>query len=115
MLLTPVHYKLLLFTPSGFSKGLSADCNLARLQRHVVTNMNNNKATAMISLDCSKAFDSVDHNILLQRMKEYNFPAQLLDITTSYLAGRTFSVRIGNTLTTRRNSYTGFSSAILVP
>ncbi|MGR0243491.1 hypothetical protein ACUWC2_28815, partial [Klebsiella pneumoniae] len=55
-----------LLDSAGFSKGLSADCNLARLQRHVATNMNSNRVTAMISLDCSKAFDSVDHNILLR-------------------------------------------------
>ncbi|CAB4020456.1 Hypothetical predicted protein [Paramuricea clavata] len=43
----------------------------------------------IIYLDFAKAFDSVDHQILLRKLKSYGVPGRLLDWFRDYLSGRT--------------------------
>ena len=51
--------------------------------------MDNDHSNAVIFLDLKKAFDSVDHNTLLQKLASYGMPADELQFFKSYLADRT--------------------------
>ena len=39
-------------------------------------------------LDFSKAFDSIDHNILLQKLPHYHFTSSAIKLVSSYLTDR---------------------------
>lgn len=50
----------------------------------------------MVSFDMSKAFDSIQHNILLSKLQSLNFFQGTLDLFQSYLSDRQQCVRIGD-------------------
>jgi len=45
--------------------------------------------------DLRKAFDTVNHNILIRKMSHFNLSAGSLALMKSYLEGRTQCVRVG--------------------
>ena len=51
--------------------------------------------------DLSKAFDCVDHGILLQKLKAYNFSSKSLQLLNSYLEGRSQSVQFSGVTSAR--------------
>ena len=53
-----------------------------------------NFGSSMICLDLSKAFDLVDHNLVIDRLKELDFPSGHLLWLKSYLAGRACLIKI---------------------
>ena len=52
------------------------------------TAKNKGQYTVMVALDYSKAFDTINHSILLRKMKIINFDANALSWFDSYLTGR---------------------------
>ena len=52
-------------------------------------------------LDLAKAFDSVDHTILLKKLSKYGFRNNFLDFFTSYLSSRSQFVKLGNHTSSR--------------
>ena len=61
--------------------------------------------TSMILIDLQKAFDSIDHNILMQKLYAIGFSKQSVNWFRSYLINRTFLVNPENV----------FSQRIIVP
>ena len=55
----------------------------------------------------SKAFDLVDHNVLLQKFTNYNFPSHIIAWSLSFLQGRSQYVRIGNNSSGKLESHAG--------
>ena len=53
--------------------------------------------TGMILIDLQKAFDTIDHEILLNKMKYFGFSQQVIKWFSSYLADRKFRICINNT------------------
>ena len=57
--------------------------------------MNDHKASLVVFLDLSAAFDTIDHTILVNRMRnDYGLCGKALDWLESYLTDRYQSVRI---------------------
>jgi len=57
------------------------------------------EVTALSLLDLSAAFDTVDHQLLLTRLKErFGVMGKALDWFQSYLHGRTYSVTYGTSM-----------------
>ena len=52
----------------------------------------------MILIDLQKAFDTINHDVLLTKMEVLSFSVQVINWFSSYLSNRTFYVAIGNTL-----------------
>ena len=50
----------------------------------------------LISIDVSKAFDSIDHEILLGKMKNMGIGIKAIELTRNYLSHRHQFVKIGN-------------------
>ena len=50
----------------------------------------------MILVDLQKAFDTLDHEVLLEKMKHFGFRISLIKWLESYLSNRKFLVCIDN-------------------
>lgn len=77
---------------SGFREGHSCETALARLVDMWTTNMSKGLLTGVVFLDLRKAFDLVDHEVLLEKLKLYQFDDVALSWFRSYITGRTQKV-----------------------
>ena len=59
---------------------------------HIGQLLDNNIQTDVLFLDFAKAFDSVDHDILLKKLKNYGISGNLYNWFTDYLRDRTHRV-----------------------
>ena len=82
---------------SGFRKFHSCQSALIQLSEEWLSNMDNGCLTGITFLDFHKAFDLVDHKILLQKLECYSFDSNALTLFKSYLNNRQQSVHIGTT------------------
>ena len=53
------------------------------------TNMDNGLINAILFVDLKKAFDTIDHEILLGKLNRYGFSNQTVELFRNYLSGRT--------------------------
>ena len=63
--------------------------------------MDKKMISALVLLDLSKAFDSINHQLLLQKLNHVGASHDAVSWFRSYLNGRTQSVRIGSTISSR--------------
>ena len=84
---------LLSNTQHGFRKGLSTETALLKVSDEIYKNIDNKRISLLILCDLSKAFDSVDHEILLKKCKEHYIDSFWFE---DYLRHRNQSVRLGD-------------------
>ena len=72
----------------GFRKGLSTSHAISLLVNKITRAMNEKKKTLGIFLDFSKAFDLIDHKILLEKLHICGIRGIANDWFRSYLSGR---------------------------
>ena len=92
--------KLLSNTQHGFRPRLSTQTALTVITNKIFNNMDSRKITMLTLCDLSKAFDSVDHEILLKKCS-----ALKIDFFwfKSYIENRAQSVRLNNTVSNMMN------------
>ena len=90
-------FDLLQKEQSGFRQHHSCQTALTKLTDMWLKEMDEGNLTGTIFLDFTKAFDLVDHKVLIQKLGLYNFDNYSLKWFTSYLKNRRQSVHIGNT------------------
>ena len=78
---------------SGFRKGHSTNTLLLKLRDDIRTAMNRSEVTLSILIDYPKAFDTIDHRILLEKLQNMNF-VKNIKIICSYLIERYQYVQI---------------------
>jgi hypothetical protein len=71
---------------------------LIKLIDQISEELNNKNYSIGIFIDLSKAFDTIDHNILLRKLSCYGIRGIALDWITSYLDNRAQFVKIDNTV-----------------
>ena len=72
----------------GFRKGHSTEHALIELVNKIYDSLNKNKYILGVFIDLSKAFDTVNHNILLKKLKLYGTENSCLKWFTRYLSQR---------------------------
>ena len=74
---------------SSYRQHHSTETALLKVMNDVLLNMNSQKVTLMVLLDFSAAFDTVNHDILLERLdKDIGICGVTLDWFRSYLSNR---------------------------
>ena len=82
---------------SGFRKRFSTDTCLGFLNDKISKGFDSGLYTGMILIDLQKAFDTIDHEILLEKMIYIAFSEHVINWFRSYLSNRTFKVKVGKT------------------
>ena len=89
--------KLLYKFQSGFRSGFSTDTCLIHLTDFIRMEMDKGHIIGMILLDLQKAFDTVDHSILLMKLSAAGLGDDILRWFTSYLSSRQQLVDVSGT------------------
>ncbi len=81
---------------SAYKQFHSTETALVRVQNDLLLAKDKQLVSLLILLDLSAAFDTIDHQILCQRLEtRFGIKDKALDWIKSYISGRTQSVKIG--------------------
>src|SRR4029077_19947311 len=84
---------------SAYRKFHSCETALLRITNDILLACNKQKVTALVLLDLSAAFDTIDHHILLSRLTTtFGITGTPHNFFSSYLSNRTQSVTIASDL-----------------
>ena len=87
--------KLISDAQSGYRRHHSCETLLIKMVDDIDKHINENQAVALILLDLSAAFDTIDHKLLIEKLQiDYGIDNIALKWITSYLKNRTFCVKI---------------------
>ena len=81
---------------SGFRKQHSCHTALTNLVEEWLMNINNNEYTGVLFVDFAKAFDVIDHKLLLRKLALYKFSDESLSLIKSFISNRQHMVVLGN-------------------
>ena len=81
---------------SSFTTNRSIDFCLAHLIDFVSTGMDKKLHTGMILIDLQKAFDTLDHGVLLEKLKYFGFRTSIIKWFESYFSNKKVLVCIDN-------------------
>ena len=96
-------YNILYRYQSGFRKSYSTDSCLSYLNNKIATGFESGLYTGMILIDLRKAFDTINHDILISKMKHLVFSKEATLWFKSYLSNRKFKVHINKTFSESGN------------
>ena len=88
---------------SGFRSNHSTSSCLSYLNDKILKGFDSGLLTGMILIDLQKAFDTIDHNILLEKMIHLKFSSHVISWFKSYLSNRTFNVSINEAFSNAGN------------
>ena len=79
---------------SGFRKDFSTDSCLSYLNNKIAIGFESGLHTDIILIDLQKAFDTINHEILINKMEFLGFPKNVILWFKSYLSHRKFKVNL---------------------
>ena len=86
----------------GFREGKNTCLAISKLMENLYESFNRSEIKQGVFLDFSKAFDSIDHNILLKKLPYYHFTSSAIKLMSSYLTDRSQYVKLGDHCSTMR-------------
>ena len=72
----------------GFQKNIDTSVAINMLVNDLIGNLENKYISSIVSIDLKKAFDTINHDILLNKLSNYGFRGVTLDFFSSYLNDR---------------------------
>lgn len=87
-------YNILNTAQHGFREGRSTQTAVLGFLKSLYQNIDKNKKCLGLFMDLSKAFDLVNHTLLLRKLEKYGFRGRLGDWLLSYLSNRKQIVEI---------------------
>ena len=91
-------YKIISSKQFGFRHKLSTNVALTHFTDDILLNMDSGHLTGALFLDLSKAFDTVDHNLLLHKLKSIGLSDHAVQWFQSYLTNTKQMTSVGNAL-----------------
>ena len=98
----------------GFMRSRSCSSQLLSVLHSTGETLDKNKQTDVLYLDFAKAFDTVDHATLIEKLKWYSVTGQLLDWFSDYLMDRSQRVVIDGEASVRLPVTSGVPQGSLV-
>ena len=93
---------------SAYRKFHSTETALLRIHNDLALAINQQKVSALVLLDLSAAFDTIDHHILIQRLTTtFGISGSALSLLSSYLLNRSQFVSIDSSCSSQSNLHTG--------
>ena len=80
--------KILVEEQMGFRKNKSTNMAIFKFLTQVMTNVDSRLKVSALYLDMTKAFDYVDHDILMRRLYDYGIRGNILNLIRSYVTNR---------------------------
>ena len=77
----------------GFRSNHSTDNAVTELIGEILKNLENKKYTLTIFLDLSKAFDTLEHDVIFKKLGKYGIRGTCLDWFKSYLSDRSMLLK----------------------
>ena len=90
--------KLLNAAQFGFRRNLSCELALTTLMEYLRNALDSGNDIIAVFLDLSKAFDTIDHELLLHKLQYYHFDVPLIALISNYLTSRTIKVKVNGKL-----------------
>ena len=81
-------YKILYPFQFGFRKNSSTEQAVTQITDNITQNLQNGETTFSIFIDLTKAFDSINHSILLSKLNKYGIRGVTAKLIKNYLTGR---------------------------
>ena len=93
------------FRQYGGQRGNSISHYLIEFINFILSNQENTEPTAILAcmIDFSKAFNRINHNILITKLSDMGVPAWLLRIVMAFLKDRTMVVRLNGATSSPKN------------
>lgn len=85
----------------GFRKKHACEMPILLATEFIRSALDSGDHVAAVFLDLKKAFDVVDHNLLLQKLYHYGIRGNVYDWFESYLSGRKQSVKVNETISNK--------------
>ena len=104
--------KILTDYQSGFRKGFSTCFSLLRTTNEWLVNMDKGLINGVVFLDLKKAFDTVDHDILIKKLEFYGIKNNTLRWFISYLSHRKQVCKVGMSVSNSENIKTGVPEGV---
>ena len=100
-------YNLIHSDQFGFQKNSSTEMAISKVHQLLAENLDNNLVSCAIFLDIRKAFDSVNHQILITKLYNLGIRGVPLQLLESFLSNRTQSVTINNSTSSSKSTICG--------
>ena len=91
----------------AYRKNYNAEQALIRVTEKIRKTLDSKGVAGMISMDLSKAFDCMPHDLLIAKLNAYGFGTQSLRLIANYLSNRKQRVKIGATYSSWLKTKTG--------
>ena len=80
----------------GFRENFPTALAIIHFREYLLSELDSIMNICSIFMDLAKAFDTVNHDILLHKLKQYRIQGLALDLIKSYLQHRKQIVQVGN-------------------
>ena len=91
----------------GFRKGRSCLSQLLEHHQKILAALEQHRGVDVVYLDFAKAFDKVDYNILMWKLKSIGVCGKVLEWIGDFLVGRTQSIKVSGQLSSRGSVNSG--------
>ena len=96
---------------NGFRSQHSTTKALAEILDQLLTNMDNGELSISVFLDFKKAFDTIDHKILIKKLKAAGIDQNTCQLISNYLTNRTQTTTLNGSTSQCRTVKTGYHKA----
>ena len=94
-------------TPFSFRKSHGTQTSLVVMLEKWKRALDKGEYVSAIFMDLSKAFDTINHDLLIAKLKVYGFSKEALKLMKSYLKNRKQKVQINNKFSSERDVIAG--------